>query len=291
MKIGKILSRFLKITVCFVLILSLTGCLPVILQSMYEDEVYAFQPNKFKNTKWVCNELDMYFYITDFGSGWVWGEYTVDGQKYRFDGSINENELNLNSSPTAQIDICDSRFVDKNGNTYLHIDDGYWDYYTGEYVDFNILYKDGILECNVSSSSDSFWNEVDAEIFTFEMEDKFAHKPQTTWKNQELNMNFGLYENGAYLIGEIVIKDKKFPFQAFQVCDGIYEFRIVKYEDNENYIYDHRYSYTATLPLVVMRLEKQGNQLVAKITDDHLFNAYDYPYWNFANSEYIFQRT
>lgn len=289
MKIRKVLSRLLKSSVCLILVLSLSGCVPLFIQEIYESTVNPFEPNNFKNTKWVCNELDMYFYITDFGSGWIWGEYTVNGQNYHFDGRVDEHEIDLNLHPTALIDICDSRFVDKNGNTYLHIDDGYT-MNLSSYLYFDIIYKDGILECTVNSTDDYFWEEKYSETFTLEKKGECADKPQTSWKNEELNMSFGLYEDNTYLIGEMIIREKKYKFQAYQSYDGIYEFRLFRFEDNEDYVYDYRYSSTNTLPLVKMRLEIRGDQLVAKVTDDHLIEASSYPYWNFAESEYIFQR-
>jgi len=273
MKIRKLFLNLLKVSLCLVLVLSMTGCMPFILQALYEDAVYSFDVIEFKNTKWVCNELNMCFYISDFGEDLIWGEYTADGNAYRVEGHSYSGDLYF-MIYTKTDDIFESRYTDKHGKTYICYDEEYIGY-----VDMNCKYDNGILTCNVSSSDNEFWDLNDAEDLTFEMESKVSEKTKKIWKNEELNMSIQAFEGEKYLLGEIVIKDKKYKLQGFELSEDIYEFRTVRYFDDS----------VEGTSMVRMQIIQKDGKLLARVTDDHLLYPYDYPEWNFAVAEYTFE--
>ena len=271
----KLIMRLIILLLSIVLVLSMTGC-PFTMKEIYDFVKYSFNVDDFRNTKWVCRDLDMYFYISDFGD--VVGQYTDGDNTYYFE---EYSTFSFIVFPVGEIGE-NSRYVDENGKSYIHKDD-IFKYPQKGYVNFGTLYKDGVLILEVSSSDIGFWEDRDTSEFSFELEYEFAEDKteKSLWHCEELNMNITSYDDGGFYMGDITLPDKKYKVCGFQAEKDVYDFKIQEfYEDAEFYSSEN---------LVKMRLCVVEGELIAEIFDSHLVNPTQYPFWNYSKSEYVFE--
>ncbi len=274
----KLLMRLLMLLISVVLVLSMTGC-PLLFEEIYKSIKYPFNVDEFRNTKWVCKDLDMYFYISDFG---IFGQYTDGDDTYYLDG-YGADSISFDVFPMCDEILENSRYVDENGNSYIHKDE-IFKYPRKGYVDFDTMYIDGVLELSVSFSDIGFWEDREDSDLTFKLEYDMDEDETDTilWHCSELKMNITPYDNSGFYMGDITFPDKKYRVFGVQVGKDVYDFKIKElFEDAEFY---------SPTDLVQMRIRVIDGKLCAEIFDSHLINPKEYPFWNFSKSQYTFEK-
>ena len=77
------MMRLLKFLIVILLLLpTLCSCGAPIKYSILEPMGYYPTTADFSDTKWVCNEVDLWFYVFDHAEEYMIGEYSVDGATY-----------------------------------------------------------------------------------------------------------------------------------------------------------------------------------------------------------------
>ena len=200
-------------------LLFLVACFPYP-REYYSMKEAGFYPTNedFPSTKWVCQEMDMYFYMLEYGE--LVGEYTVDGTTYPFIGAFVYSRI-----------VCTTY-------TYmsaLPLNTGFLDIWTEETVnefDADYIYQDGLIQCS----------SVDSEIvtlpttLTFLPEGKIAQAVDTRWYAQEIDIYMDSFADTNYYFKGVWTQDgTEYAFEAFKhTSDGTYYFVFQNLPNNRN---------------------------------------------------------
>ena len=252
--------------VLFLFILfSLCGCgMQPIRYQILEPYGYYPETEDFPDTKWVCKEVDMWFYMFDYGEPWMIGEYTVDGETYPFRARFNLHYMHTTlgfyfESPETNISFSES--LDWEGPSSV----------TGDYI-----YKDDCLVFKISQSEASVWK-YEGKTLTFEMEGTIANEPEARWRCQELDMyldSFPDVEN--YYKGQL------------QMGDQTYDVSAIATPNDSNCLFKLAYKGDT----VVMRFERKGDRMIATIVacETNEFEKECWQYWNYEDETLTFVR-
>ena len=195
------MKKTTKRLICAVLalfsLLSFAGCgaQPLKYQIL---EPYGYYPDTkdFPDTKWVCKELDMWFYMFADGERWMVGEYTAQsGETYPLMATFAYNHCRTLLGFDFKLpnsDMTSDEWVVFEGPSSV----------VGEYI-----YKDDVIIFEILEPKPSFW-EYEGKTLTFEMAGAIAQEPESRWRCQEVDMYIDSFSDiDDYYKGEIVGKN------------------------------------------------------------------------------------
>ncbi len=218
------------------------------------------------NTKWVCNEYDMYFYIFDYGEYCMMGEYSSDDTTYRLITQFDFAALDFNFYINT-IESVSTHQGAANSN-FLHVEREQYGYLYTEY-----FFQDDVISCTILGSDVNLFCEGDT--ITFEKAECIDNDYNKQYFCEELQMSISsLAGINGYYKGEITIEGVKYPIQALEIGNSNY-YKI----SIQNGLTSERSS-----DLVNMVFHHDDGMITAKITDDHLENKYTYLDWEYQQT-------
>ena len=268
----RLLKGLVSITLSL-LILCSCGMQPLKYQIL---EPYGYYPDTkdFPDTKWVCKELDMWFYMFADGEQWMTGAYTSeDGEVHPF-----RAEFAYHHVQTDLVFYFESFEADTN--IFSSSDDSPPMIY-GEYI-----YKDDSITFRIFESDAPFW-EYGGKKLTFEMVGSIAQTPEARWRCQELDLYIDSfsdaewYYKGEMLLnvldkGQMISEYQTRPIRVISVPDDApcYCFRADGYGD-----------------LILMYFEVQEDRIIATILEYEKDDTFDrYQYWSYEGTTLTFIR-
>ena len=218
-------------------------------------EPYGYYPDTkdFPDTKWICKEVDMWFYMFADGEAWMVGEYTAQsGETYPLMAKFAYNYCRTLLG-----------FVFKLPNSDMTSDE--WVVFEGpSSVVGEYIYKDDVIIFEILEPKPSFW-EYEGKTLTFELAESIAQEPEARWRCQEVDMYIDSFSDiDDYYKGEIVGKN-----------GYVYQIHANLFPDQSYYTFFH----DATGPakaFVNMKLELVDDSLVGTI--EKLYNAQELEY-------------
>ena len=279
MKLKSLLSLCMLLCVC---ILLLCSCFLVPMgpdldfQKKKEQGLYPTTAD-FPNTKWVCREIDLYFYMFDYGENTMIGEYIHNGVSYRVIAGFNFSVLDFDIISSTH--VSESEYKIANSQTSLiYCEPEYCGNINTEYI-----YKNETIICSVRN-----YYPVESEsipsILTFDNVGIISQLPDTRWLCDELNMYIDSFcDTEGYYKGNITIDNKNLFIHAYEIGNsGYFEFAI------QNGILNN-FPKDTTSYLVSMYFEFYEDKIVAKITDDVLDNLQN-NYWPYQGDTLTFYK-
>lgn len=250
--LSKVFKRFVRIWLLVLLtvlmLINHCSCGPSLEVQYLMDQGKLPDSKDFPNTKWVCRELDMYFYMLDYGENSMIGEYTANGVKYRIIGSTFFNDLDIRI--IASTDIAESDTISEvDGTSFISTN-----IRTNTFarIETNYIYENGTINCSVRGSD--LPDDMDIpKTLTFENRGEIAQQPSVRWQAEELPMYINFFNDAdGYLKGEIEINGKNTLIYGFESGNcNYYKF----------YVKDGNYF----SPLANMHLEFLQSTIVAKV--------------------------
>ena len=231
----------------------------------------------FPNTKWVCREINMYFYMLDYEEGTMVGEYTYNGKSYRVLAGFAFSALDFNLISSTKVSESEYKVRDTQ-TPLISCESDFCGNINTEYI-----YENGTIVCSVRN-----YRAVDGECIpntlTFDKVESIAQQPETRWYCEELDMYIdSFYDAKGYYRGSITIDGKQLFVHAYEIGNSSYfEFMV------ENGVLNNLRAGTTTY-LIYMYLEVSEDQIVAKITDDMANHPQKYnDYWTYQGSTLTF---
>lgn len=201
--------------------LSSFGCGPSWQVQQLEEQGKLPTARDFPNTKWVCRELDMYFYTLDYGETTSVGELDIDGKKYRVDltFSLGTVDIALRDSVSYLSDV----YTNSKGARFQEIDLTWCWSYHGSYI-----YENDILSFNLQVGSEKITDFP--RSLTFEKVGLIAQHPDCRWYAEELDMYIESFSDAEnYFEGEIVLNGEKSFLYSYEIGnDNVYVFSTYK---------------------------------------------------------------
>ena len=231
----------------------------------------------FPDTKWVCREIDMYFYMLDYEGSTMVGEYTYNGNSYRVMAGFEFSALDFNLISSTKVSESEYKVGDSQ-TPLISCESDFCGNINTEYI-----YENGTIICSVRN-----YRTVDGEsipsTLTFDKVGTIAQQPKTRWYCEEIDMYIdSFYDAESYYRGEITITGKQLFLHAYEIGNSSYfEFMI------ENGVLDNFREGTTTC-LVYMYLEVSEDRIVAKISDEYITNPVAFPYWKYNNAVITFK--
>ena len=270
-----------KFTSCILLCLSILLSYACVQSSVYfskKEQGSYIDTTDFPNTKWVCRELNMYFYMFDYSESYMIGNYIVNGKSYRVIGNFEFEQLNFNFYSSTQMTKSENGSSDTNESFIQYERNLCGNIYTDH------LYENEILICTVRN-----FQSVDGEsiptTLTFDKTQNIELSRVARWHAQELDMYLDSFDGmSEYFQGEIVIDGKKHFVHALEMDNNNFFMLSI-----ENGITNNLISRT-TSPLVYMYFEIYEDRIIATISDDIILNPESFPYWNFEESSITFYK-
>ncbi len=274
------LKRFVLLILFISLILNLFSCVSVSwkYRRQYEkmkEQGYYPDATDFPDTKWVCRELDMYFYMFDYSPWEMIGEYTVNGTKYRVTMSIFYSYMYFDfysgtKSSKSTLDI-------PRASEYVNCEREEAGFLTTEYI-----YEDDIIKCNIENSGGNIWNHS-GDIITFEKVGEITKSESFGWYCEELDMYIEKYGD-FYYRGEIIIDNTACFVHGYEKGNSeYYQFNI------ENGKINNLKEHTDYL-FIKFNFEHQENCITATVTDEYIITPVAYPHWTSDKSTFIFEK-
>ena len=175
---------------------------------------------EFPQTKWVCREVDLVIYMTDFEQNYMFGTYVVDGTSYRVDAMIDENYESI-----------DLRFY-LTTNIYKRKSEADPKTYRCSRVSVGLVCADYsyrkktdtfVLTCGEVELDGDLRGMTFPEVLTFDRAEKVAETPKTRWVADELDLYLDAYSDvDVYMKGEITLDGKTYPVYAFETGNSDY---------------------------------------------------------------------
>ena len=263
--------RKVRMFICFLLCASmLLLCSCVHSQKFLHDKEQGKYPTaaNFPNTKWICNEIDLWFYMFDYDESYMIGEYTVNDKTYRAVGTFEFKELDFDIYSDTKIteSKLDESVADKSVSCE-RVDAGF--IYT------NYLYENDKITCSVRNCG-SVDGETIPEVLTFENVGTIAESVANRWYSEELDMSLESFNDAeGYLRGEIMIDGNKCFVHALEIGNNNYFTLSI-----ENGTINNLKSNTVS-PFCRMYFEYTDNGIVAKVSEEVLSNAESFVYWEY----------
>ena len=272
------MKKTTKQGICAVLVLfsllSLAGCGAQPLKYKIL-EPYGYYPNTkdFPDTKWVCKEVDMWFYMFADGEQWMTGAYTAeDGEVHPFRAKFAYNYVQTDLAfyfETFEADTILFRSPEDDPP-----------FIAGDYI-----YKDDSIIFWIFESDAPFW-EYEGKKLTFEMVETIAQKPEARWRCQELDLYIDSFSDAeGYYKGEMLLNvlDKG---QITAKCQT-YPIRVIAVPNNPY----HCFRAYGNYDLILMCFEVQEDRMIATIPEyekDGIFDRYEY--WTYEGTTLTFVR-
>ena len=173
---------------------------------------------EFPQTKWVCRELDLVLYTTDFEQNYLFGTYVSGGTSYRVDAMIDESYESI-----------DLRFY-LTTNIYKRKNEADPTVYRCSRVSALGLI---CADYSYRKETDTFVltcleTELDEgvtfpEVMTFDRAGTVAQTPEKRWVADELDLYLDAYSDvDVYMKGEITLDGKTYPVYAFETGNSDY---------------------------------------------------------------------
>lgn len=275
-----VLKRFVLLIFLISLILSLFSCVTVSWkdQRRYEkmkEQGYYPDAEDFPDTKWVCREVDMYFYMFDYSTWEMIGEYTVNATKYRVRMNIFYTEMNFNfySGTKASKSTLDL----PGASDYVSCEREEAGFLNTEYI-----YEDGIIKCTIESSDGNIWN-YSGDTITFEKAGEITKSESFGWYCEELDMYIEKYGD-FYYRGEIKIDNTVNYIHGYEIGNGnYYQFFIENGRINNLKVH-------SDYPFINFNFQHEENRIIATVTDEYISTPVAYPHWTSDKSTFIFEK-
>lgn len=265
------MKSIIKLLLIFIILGSMTlgvcSCVVSPRYSLMREQGYYPKSEDLPNTKWVCDEYDMYFYIFDYGENYMTGEYSHDGITYRLIAQFDFSALDFNFYTNTVESV--STHQGNNSSNFLHAEREIYAHLYTEYI-----YRENMICCTVKNSDIDLFCEGD-EI-KFEKAQSIDNTYDKQYFCEELQMSIGSFAGvDGYYKGEIVIEGEKCPIQALEIGNSNY------YKISIQNGYTNNLTSDSSSDLVNMFFYCDGVNIIAKITDDHLENSNVYTYWKY----------
>ena len=267
----------LKSAVCILLCLSilfLNSCVPSWQYLRGEKQGIYPKTEDFPNTKWVCNEIDLSFYMFAYAENTMSGIYTVDNVSYRVVAGFDWAELNFNIYSDTTVSV--SEYSD----SMVHrVQEGSCAYI---YTSYTYDKATGSLVCSLDSC-ESVNGEVIPETLTFYQSGSIAQKPSIRWEAEEIPMFLEAYsDTPGYFQGEIIIDGVANYVHAIEIGNNYYQLSI------ENGKINNLKSNTTSV-LIHLYFDIDGNRMIAKIDDEILSNPVEFTDWSYGGEPITFK--
>ena len=258
--------KFLTSTILLLLICvcALSGC-GLSSKFLREKELGLYPTSvDFPYTKWVCQEIDLFFYTLGYGENYLIGSYEVNDVSYRVVANFEVDELNFKFYFST--DICPSKHSSIMVNCSC-LSSGFI------YTKYSYDRDEKTITC-LLESYDAVAEESIPDVLTFKNDGLVAQSPTQCWYAQEIDMYLYSYEDiDCYYRGEIVIGEEKCNIHALEIGNSNYFMLSI-----ENGIVNNLKSKT-TSQLIRMHFEILDDQIVARVSDEYLSNPQMFPYW------------
>lgn len=232
----------------------------------------------FPNTKWVCKEIDLYFYMFDCSESYMIGEYTVNNVQYRVVGTFDWGALNFDIySDTV---VSESTLSDKDNM------DGLVNCKRTEagFIYTEYLYENEIINCTIRNCQ-AVLGETIPDKLTFEKSGTVAQSPVERWYSEELDMYLESFDDvSGYFSGEIDVGGSKCLVHALEVGNNNYFMLTI-----ENGVIN-TFKPRTTGPFVWMYFEHMEDSIIAKVSDEVITNSVAYPYWTYGTESVVFTK-
>ena len=263
-------DKILRI-ICLLLLtcIFLSGCGPSL--KFQHKQAQGFYPDTsdFPDTKWVCRETDMYFYMFNHGDPTMVGIYTVDGREYRVTITFSYAEMLFQFY--SHTDISESNYE----NGYLCCERKKVDYLGTEYI-----YESGIITCKINNSYKNIWN-YEGDTITFEKQGSIVGEANSRYYCEDLNMSIAKVVDGYYK-GEIVIDGIAHYVHATEIGNSEYYAFMI---ENSNTINQEKKRIRL---FIYMVFEYGENKIIATVSDDYIHDPRPFPYWKTDKVTFVF---
>lgn len=230
----------------------------------------------FPDTKWVCREVDMYFYMFDYSDSEMIGEYTVNGTKYRV--IIGIYYSNMYFTFYSGTKVLRSALDIPRSSEYMSCEREEGDFLNTEYI-----YEDGIIKCHIDNSGDNIWN-YSGDTITFEKAGEITKSESFGWYCEELDMYIEKYGD-FYYRGEIRNNNTAYYIHGYEIGnDNYYQFNIENGRINN--LNEH-----TDYPFINFYFEHEENYITATVTDEYIITPVAYPYWTSENTTFVFLKS
>ena len=186
-------------------LLFLAGCVPSKKYFSMKDAGILPTSKDFPNTKWVCQEMDMYFYMMEYGG--LIGEYTIDGTTFSIIGNFKFARIvftaytDVSTLPTNNGFLADSQIIVNS--------------FGADYA-----YQDGVIHCT-SIDYQMPENATLPTTLTFVPEGRIAQAVEARWYAQEIDMYMDSFTDAEhYFIGVLTESGIEYAFKAFKKTQG-----------------------------------------------------------------------
>ena len=263
MKLKLIRSTCLLLLIC---IFTLSGCGPSSeFLSKQQQGLYPTTAD-FPNTKWVCKELDMFFYMFGYEENCMIGSYVVDDVSYRVVAGFEWSALNFEfySSTNFSSSEFSEFMVDSNPISCGFI-----------YTEYSYDKDANTIVCSIQNY-DAVADESIPKILTFEKVGLIAQNPNMHWYSQEIDMYLNSFSDANdYYRGEVVIDGEKCYVHALEIGNNNYFMLSIENGKVNNL------RPGTTSELIRMYLEITDDEIIAKVSDEYLSNTAAFPYWKY----------
>ena len=266
----------IKKAMCVLLLLCtvlLSGCGPTLSFLNKKEQGLYPDTSDFPNTKWICREIDMCINMFKFEEELMIGTYEVNSVSYRVVATFEFDEIDFEFYSFA------NNFVSEHSNSNVHCEPNPCGYI---YTNYRFDKDAQTIVCTIRNCN-PVDNEIIPETLTFEKVGSIAQNPNMRWCAQEIDMYLDSFSDvDGYFSGEIAIGGEKHYVHALEVSDNYFVLSV------ENSKLNNLRPGT-TSPLIRMHFEIEDNQIVAKVCDEYLTNAVEFPYWPYGDSVITFK--
>ncbi len=270
--IRKSTSFFLLIA----LIINLASCVrwgPSFKYERMKKQGYYPDTSDFPDTKWVCREVDMYFYMFDYSESTILGEYTVGDKKYRVVINIWLSDMSFDFYSGTNITDSTDEMGQKTGYVYCEREEA-------GFLATDYIYENELITCKIRNSDNNIWN-YEGDSITFEKASTIAMNPISKWYCEALDMYLTKYDD-VYYKGEIVADNIVNYVHAIEIGNSRY-YKLSIENAKINNLKEKTVS-----PFVNMFFEQGENIIIATVAEECTTNRLAYEYWKTDETNFEF---
>ncbi len=234
---------------------------------------YYPDASDFPDTKWVCREVDMYFYMFDYGESTMLGEYTVDDKKYRVDIEIHYADMSFDFYSRTNVSMSTSKNESFSEPVICEREEA--GFLATEYI-----YENDIITCKIRNTDQNIWN-YKGDTITFEKAGAISTNPISKWYCEALDMYLIKYDD-IYYKGEVIVDNIINYVHAIEIGNSKY-YQLSIENGKINNLKEQTVS-----PLVNMFFEQGENKIIATVTEECTNNRLTYEYWKTDETTFEF---
>ena len=263
-------NKFSRI-ICLLLLACtfLSSCGPSLEFQIKQAQGFYPDTSDFPNTKWVCREVNMDFYMFNYSDSTMAGIYTVDEKQYRVTINFFYSEMLFNFY--SHTDISESIYE----SGYFNCERQKVDFLSTEYI-----YENAIITCKINDSDQNIWN-YEGDTITFEKSGPIVEEVNSGYYCEELNMYIAKAIDGYYK-GEIVIDGIARYVHAIEI--GNSEYYMLSIEDSRTTNQDEKRIHH----FIDMVFEHSENKIIATVSDQYILEPLAYPHWKTDKTTFMF---